>query len=179
LKRVYGKHGSNEPFGRTRTKANSRRGQRAGMLSRSWLRFVLITVLSIATGRRARQLEVRKKPSASLTPSSGGYTRDFLQSVARLGNSVRFSHIARFVEMSDDGQPRHTEKRRVPGSICRLAPTQSQNSKPMRFLSRNRTSTACISNSAPQASGCRSRISGSDVPDTCPQSPSAVPVGRH
>jgi hypothetical protein len=36
--------------GELETKANGRRGQRAGMLSRSWLRFVLITALYIATG---------------------------------------------------------------------------------------------------------------------------------
>jgi hypothetical protein len=42
--------------GELETKANGRRGQRAGMLSRSWLRFVLITTLNIATGPRARQL---------------------------------------------------------------------------------------------------------------------------
>src|ERR1700736_4802047 len=43
-------HGSDEPFrANARRKANGRRGQRAGMLSRSWLRFVLTTPLSIAT----------------------------------------------------------------------------------------------------------------------------------
>ena len=42
--------------GELETKANGRRGQRAGMLSRSWLRLVLITALNIATGPRVRQL---------------------------------------------------------------------------------------------------------------------------
>jgi len=37
-------------WGELNTKANGRRGQRAGMLSRSWLRFVVITALYIATG---------------------------------------------------------------------------------------------------------------------------------
>src|SRR5580704_18606374 len=55
LKREHGKHGTTNLLGELGTKANSRRGQRAGMLSRSWLRLVLITALSIATGRRARQ----------------------------------------------------------------------------------------------------------------------------
>jgi hypothetical protein len=36
--------------GELETKANGRRGQRAGMLSRSWLRFVLMMTLNIATG---------------------------------------------------------------------------------------------------------------------------------
>ena len=47
--------GATSLSGELGTKANSRRGQRAGMLSQSWLRFVLIMALSIAAGRRARQ----------------------------------------------------------------------------------------------------------------------------
>jgi hypothetical protein len=35
--------------GELETKANGRRGQRAGMLSRSWLRFVVMMTLNIAT----------------------------------------------------------------------------------------------------------------------------------
>ena len=42
--------GATSLSGELGTKANSRRGQRAGMLSRSWLRFVLITALYITTG---------------------------------------------------------------------------------------------------------------------------------
>jgi hypothetical protein len=42
--------GATSLSGELGTKANSRRGQRAGMLSRSWLRFVLITTLNIANG---------------------------------------------------------------------------------------------------------------------------------
>src|ERR1700676_1888035 len=44
-------HGRKRTFpGELETKANGRRGQRAGMLSRSWLRFVLIVALNLATG---------------------------------------------------------------------------------------------------------------------------------
>jgi hypothetical protein len=50
LKRKHGKHWATNLPGELGTKANTRRGQRAGMLSRSWLRFVLITVLNIANG---------------------------------------------------------------------------------------------------------------------------------
>src|SRR5882762_3937344 len=50
LNTEHGEHASNEPSGRTRDESNGRRGQRAGMLSRSWLRFVLMMTLNIATG---------------------------------------------------------------------------------------------------------------------------------
>src|SRR5260370_13974599 len=44
-------HGRNEPFrANSRRKRMVRRGQHAGGLSRSWLRFVLITTLYIAAG---------------------------------------------------------------------------------------------------------------------------------
>jgi hypothetical protein len=38
-----GNTGATNLSGELKTKANNRRDQRAGMLSRSWLRFVLIT----------------------------------------------------------------------------------------------------------------------------------------
>src|SRR5258708_2317496 len=80
LKREHVKHWATSLLGELGTKANSRRGQRAGMLSRSWLRFVLITALSIATGRRARQhLKVRRAHLGSHTPNAPSFLeREFL-----------------------------------------------------------------------------------------------------
>jgi hypothetical protein len=50
LTREAGNTGTTNLSGELETTANNRRDQRAGMLSRSWLRFVLITALNIATG---------------------------------------------------------------------------------------------------------------------------------
>jgi hypothetical protein len=51
------------------TKANNRRDQCAGMLSRSWLRFVLITALNIATGpSRVNSPQVQIVPQFEILP---------------------------------------------------------------------------------------------------------------
>jgi hypothetical protein len=54
--------GATNLSGELGTKANSQRGQRAGMLSRSWLRFGLITGLYVATGPASVNL-LRVRPA--------------------------------------------------------------------------------------------------------------------
>jgi hypothetical protein len=67
--------GETNHSGELGTQATGRRGQRAGMLSRSWLRFVLIMVLTIATERRARQLASR--PSGAPRTGTPAWVRSW------------------------------------------------------------------------------------------------------